>query len=218
MKKYLFTILICMPLMASAQNVWEKPQVEKKQKIEQVKVTEKEANPDAKYLAGAVPEVNGEVVWTMSLNVPGKDAETLYQEMLQYMTDMTKEENQSEQSMVSLVNKSEHIIVAHFNEWLVFQDTFLSLDRTHFVYTIVTTCSDNKVDVKLFRISYIYEESRGSKNVYKAEDWITDKYALNKKGTKLAKITGKFRRKTIDRKDYIFNSISGLLNTNAIKQ
>ena len=46
----------------------------------------------------------------------------------------------------------------------------------------------------------------------KAEEWITDKYALNKKGTKLSRISGKFRRKTIDRKDNIFQRIEAALN------
>ena len=41
----------------------------------------------------------------------------------------------------------------------------------------------------------------------KADEWITDKYALNKKKTKLLKGSGKFRRKTIDRKDNIFGKI-----------
>ena len=41
----------------------------------------------------------------------------------------------------------------------------------------------------------------------KADDWITDKHALNKKKTKLYKGSGKFRRKTIDRKDNIFGKI-----------
>ena len=40
-----------------------------------------------------------------------------------------------------------------------------------------------------------------------AENWITDKYGLNKNKTKLSRMSGKFRKKTIDRKDEIFNTI-----------
>jgi len=46
---------------------------------------------------------------------------------------------------------------------------------------------------------------------YKAEEWITDQYGLNKKKTKLARVSGKFRRKTIDRVDYLFNRFTQLL-------
>jgi colicin import membrane protein len=44
-----------------------------------------------------------------------------------------------------------------------------------------------------------------------AEEWITDKEAVNKKNTKLLPISGKFRRKTIDRKDFLFNKFESLL-------
>ena len=47
---------------------------------------------------------------------------------------------------------------------------------------------------------------------YNAEEWITDKYAVNKKHTKLYPLSAKFRRKTIDRKDFIFNKFNTLLN------
>ena len=43
---------------------------------------------------------------------------------------------------------------------------------------------------------------------YKAEDLITDDKALNRKKTKLLRgNSGKFRRKTIDRKDFIFSTL-----------
>ena len=46
---------------------------------------------------------------------------------------------------------------------------------------------------------------------YRAEDWITDKWGLNKKQTKLARVSGKFRRKTIDRKDYLFEKLGEMV-------
>jgi colicin import membrane protein len=60
------------------------------------------------------------------------------------------------------------------------------------------------------RISYRYDEER-LKQVYKAEEWITDEYAVNKKNTKLYPVSAKFRRKTIDRKDQIFETIRNVL-------
>ena len=61
------------------------------------------------------------------------------------------------------------------------------------------------------RISYDYDLSRKPTH-YSAEEWITDKYAVNKKHTKLYPVSAKFRRKTIDRKDFIFNKFNTLLN------
>ena len=48
----------------------------------------------------------------------------------------------------------------------------------------------------------------------RAEDWITDANAFTKNGTKLARISGKFRTKTIDRKDEIFAAIGKTLGVN----
>jgi N-acetylglucosamine kinase-like BadF-type ATPase len=44
-----------------------------------------------------------------------------------------------------------------------------------------------------------------------AEQWITDEYALTRNKQKLARYSGKFRSKTIDRKDFIFNRFANLL-------
>ena len=66
--------------------------------------------------------------------------------------------------------------------------------------------------VTIFRINYWYEEQRNGGSRFKAEEWITDENALNKKRTKLAKISGKFRVKTVDRVQDIFDHIgSGIL-------
>ncbi len=170
------------------------------------------ADPNAKYLEGAVPEVNGQVEWTLSLSVPGKSAEQIYDELGQLLNDMTKEKGQMEQSRIALAEDDKHAIACRFQEWLVFQNTALSLDRTEFNYTIIATCSDGHADITMGRMSYLYEEERTKGGYhYKAEEWITDKYGLNKSKTKLARMSGKFRRKTIDRKDEIFTRIKNKL-------
>ena len=48
---------------------------------------------------------------------------------------------------------------------------------------------------------------------YKAEEWISDKEAVNKKGTKLYPRSGKFRRKTVDRVEEIFQSFMDTFST-----
>ena len=56
-----------------------------------------------------------------------------------------------------------------------------------------------------------YGEGRDPQ-AYRAEEWIDDDNALNKKKNKLSKMSGKFRRKTIDRKDYLFGKFYEILN------
>ena len=153
-----------------------------------------------------MPEVDGKVQWTCDINVPGKNAQQIYDEMLRIMSKLTKEENQLERSKVALVNEQEHKIASTMQEWLVFTSTFLSLDRAKMSYILNADCEDGHVKLTMERISYVYGEGKDT-NYYKAEEWITDKNAVNKKHTRLLPMSGKFRKKTIDRKNELFKTI-----------
>ena len=200
MKKLFFTMLALVPLTLWAQdNSWELNDEEV------VNQDVKKAKPkvDAKYLKGAVPEVNGQVVFSKHIEAPGKTAAQVYDIMLQYMERLCKTSNQIESKLV-ITDTGKREIVGAYQEWLVFKKSALSLDQTRFFYALRAQCSDGAADVELMRIRYLYEEERAPQRM-SAEEWITDKDAVNKKNTKLLPISGKFRRKTIDRKDYLFN-------------
>ncbi len=200
MRKILFAILMCLPMTMTAQNTWE---IQKNE-------NGVAANPDAKYLTGAVPVADGKVVFETTIEAPGKSAEQIYQTLRKCLNDMTKEENQFEQSRIVLTDSVSHQIVASYQEWLVFKSTALVLDRTRLFYHIIADCKDGKADIKMTKIYYLYEEERDPQTL-KAEEWITDEYGLKKNKRKLSRVTGKFRRKTIDRKDYLFDKFAKLL-------
>ena len=124
---------------------------------------------------------------------------------------MTKEKNQLENSKLVTEDTQKHELVASFEEWLIFKKAALVLDQTRFFYVIQAQCQDGGVDVTMSHIRYLYEEQRKAQRI-SAEEWITDKEAVNKKNTKLYPGSGKFRRKTIDRKDFLFNKFESLLN------
>ena len=196
MKKLLIVMMTLLPMAAMAQdNTWEKTQYD---------------NGDAKYLEGAVPEVNGRVILSTTIKAPGKTAQQIYDLLLEDMTKITQEDNQFEQSRIAYENAEEKHIVGNYQEWLVFKNKPLSLDRTRLLYNIIADCRDGEATIQMLRILYIYDEERDMQT-YKAEEWITDKYGLNKKKTKVARVSGKFRRKTIDRKDYLFNRFTQVL-------
>jgi colicin import membrane protein len=156
--------------------------------------------------------VDGIVCWKTTINAPGKSAQQIYDILLAQLNKMTGEENQlMERSKVAIQDQANHQLGATFHEWLVFKNTALSLDRTVLNFQLIAECSDGKADVQMTRVSYDYELERDPTH-YTAEEWISDKYAVNKKHTKLTKLSAKFRRKTIDRKDYIFNKFTTLLN------
>ena len=125
------------------------------------------------------------------------------------MERLTKTTNQIESKIVT-ADVSKHEIIGTYQEWLVFKKTALTYDQTRFFYVLNVQCSDGRADVKMMRIRYLYEEERNPQRLT-AEEWITDKEAVNKKNTKLYPISGKFRRKTIDRKDFLFNKFATLL-------
>ncbi len=124
-----------------------------------------------------------------------------------FLTELTKGKNQIEGSKVALVNKAENSIVATMRERLIFSSGFLSLDFTQFNYLLQATCYEGHATLTMSRLNYNYDV-QGNITPYTAENWITDKYALNKKHTRLLPVSGKFRKATIDRKDSIFSGFA----------
>lgn len=210
MNKYTLIIaLLMMSAGAKAQDVWEKPDsdddteltVQKRQPRKDAATAE---NKDARYLAGAVPEKDGKVAWTFSVDVPGHSAQEIYDVTLRRMKAFTKQENQLEGSAVALVNKAEHSIVVTAAEWMVFRDAFLSLDRTKFFYTLIFNITDGHIGATMERLYYRYDDNDGKgEHRISAEESISDASGLNKKQTKLVPGWAKFRRKTVDRADEV---------------
>lgn len=201
MKKLLITTMLLLPMATMAQdNTWEK-----------ANAVENVANSDAKYLAAdAVPMVDGKVLFHTVINAPGKSAQQIYDILLDYMTKLTKEPNQFEQSRIAAQDPAKHEIIGSYQEWLVFKNKPLQLDRTRFFYQIVAECSDGKADISMNRLYYLYEEERDPQRMT-AEEVISDEYGLTKNKKKLSRVFGKFRRKTIDRKDFLFGKFNSLL-------
>lgn len=169
---------------------------------------------DPKYLAGAIQlNADGKVEFVLDTQANGKSADEIYNIVFQYMSKLIKNE-QNINSRIALVNrnnKSEQIIACIMDEWFVFNQSFISLDRSETKYQLVATISDNHLHLSMTRIVFNYEEGRSTGFKEPAENVITDKYALTKKKNDLAKIYGKFRRGTIDRKDQIFNNLTKLV-------
>ena len=166
---------------------------------------------DPKYLEGAITfDEQGKIVFDTEIEAPGKSAAQLYDLVFDYMSGLTQDK-ESKASRMALVNKDEHIIANAMDEWLVFSNSFISLDRTECKYNLIAKITDGKVSLSINHINYIYEEGRQTGFKLPAEEVFIDKVALTKKKNDLARIFGKFRKKTIDRKDQIFNEIAALV-------
>lgn len=148
---------------------------------------------NSKYLAGAVPEMDGKVVFTKEFSIPGMSQDEIYERLLGWMdARLKKNENNSR---VVFSDKEKGQIVGTGDEWIVFSSTALSLDRTKILYQLTVTCQPEKSVLEVEKIRFNYREG---KEKYTAEEWIVDKYALNKAKTKLVRGLAKWRRKTVD--------------------
>lgn len=184
MKKLFLTLLLMMPLMAIAK-----------------------APVSAKYLKGGVPEENGVIVFRKSFSVPSMSADKIYSILNSFINkDVIGPAIHEQRTRILSDGKSDGTNVARVEEYMTFTHVFLNLDRTRFIYQLQAQVEGNKVKLAISQISYYYNEDREGNNgiTYKGEEWISDAEALNKKGTKLYPRSGKFRIKTIDRVEDIF--------------
>ena len=183
MKKILFTILLALPILVSAKS------------------------EDPKYLAGAVPEQDGLIVFKQTFAVTGKSQAEIYPVMQAFVKQLVADGRQDLRTRV--ISDENNTIVAKIEEIMTFRKVFLNWDHCYFRYLISAECTaDSKVNLIIKQISYQYlfdNEGKGGEN-YKAEEWISDSKAINKAGTKLYPRSGKFRRKTIDRVQEIFDA------------
>lgn len=184
MKKILLSLLIFLPLSLTA------------------------AKDDSKYLRGAVPEKDGIITFTQTFSVEGKKQADIYPVMQTYVRQLVADGRQDLRTRITSDDPTTHTIVAKVEEIMTFKKQFLNWDHCHFRYLISAECTaDNKVKLTVTGISYYYgfdQDGNGGEE-YKAEEWISDKEAINKAGTKLYPRSGKFRRKTVDRVGEIFD-------------
>ncbi|MGL5980964.1 MAG: DUF4468 domain-containing protein [Phocaeicola sp.] len=181
MKKLLLLLLLCLPIIAGAKN-------------------------DTKYLEGAIQFEENRITFTQEIEATGLTKQQIYDAILSWANNRFQP-NGLMNPRVLFNDPQEGSIAVGGEEWIVFSSSALSLDRSRIYYQLLITCSEGKALIKMSRIRYWYDEARNGGEKYNAEEWITDKMGLNKTKTKLAPICGKFRRKTIDLKEELFESV-----------
>ena len=189
MKKIICILLALLPLISFAKD-------------------DKGDRSNPKYLAGAITmNDEGKVSFTKEIQIPSKSQEAIYNDLLKWANErfqIDKENNMH--ARVIYKDPQKGIIAATGEEYIVFYSNALALDRTRIYYQFTFFIEDEKCKMEMEKIRYLYDENNDGGERYVAEEWIVDDMALNKKKTKLAPISGKFRRKTIDLKDALFDS------------
>ena len=173
------------------------------------------AQTDEKYLEGAITLKNGKVTFSTEMVTPAMTKEQIYETILNW-ANKRFQPTEKMNARVLFQNPEEGSIAIGGEEYLVFSNSALALDRTRIYYQMKITCEYGKSNIEMSRIRYWYDEARNGGEKYEAENWIVDEWGLNKSKTKLAPICGKFRKKTIDLKDELFMEIQSVLGNKMI--
>ena len=161
---------------------------------------------DPKYGKGAVPvDENGSVCFTRTVQIPdGMSADKCYEILLNWAKGRFAKPYVQAGRILN-EDSGTHRYIFHVDQTIVFKSTAFVADESKITYNVQVAVKDGTFTMKMTDIKYRYEEGReGGGKIFPAEDWITDKEAYNRKGTKFLKSTGKFRIKTIDLKDNLF--------------
>ena len=159
-------------------------------------VIEEKTETDSRYMAGAVPEVNGKVVLTRTVAIPaGLSVQEVMNRVDSWLIRCTKDERMHFNQRLPKIadNELQHA----YSLELTFSKSFLAHDFAEIAYVLAVRFDGGQLIMEMSHINYKYNENN-KLNKYTAEEMIIDKYALNKKKTKLVFGFKKFRMKTID--------------------
>ena len=174
-----------------------------------------EQNP--KYGKGAVPQdENGDVYFTQTVDIPENISEDICYEILMNWAKGRFAQPYAQSGRILNEDSQTRRFIFHVDQIIVFKSTAFVADESKISYNFSVSVQNGEFTMKMADIKYRYEEGReGGGKAFPAEDWITDKEAYNRAGTKFLRSTGKFRIKTIDLKDQLFqrasDAVSGTL-------
>ncbi len=145
--------------------------------------------------------MNGKVLFKKEIKAPNLSKDQIF-DAVQAWANTRFKTDKGNWGQVAYSNKEEGQIACYGSEHMVFADKTFSLDRAKVNYRVNFICTPGKCDMEITNIHYIYPED--SKDRLPAEDWITDEQAMNKDQTKLIKRIAKFRIKTVDMVENLF--------------
>lgn len=172
---------------------------------------------DSKYLAGAVPEVNGKVVFTQILEIPHTSQEKIYHSMLEWANRYFQPNDQTNSKVLS-ADKEKGEIACFGAEYLILNPESVLLNRALINYHLIITCTAGQCKIQISHIVYYHQvSSSDTPEKHTAETWIADEYALTKNKDNLRRLPSRFRISTIDMVDKIFFETAEILNVPVAK-
>ena len=165
-----------------------------------------------RYAAGTVPVVDGFVRFDRTYSLQGQSRRQIAEIIKDFVQrELVDGPEQLPQARITEYDPESGTVAASIEEYMYFKRTNWQIHRVRFYYQFVAQVQDGQAQIELRRLHYRYDPEVTAGDFdddRRAEDWITDEHALAKNGTKLARISGKFRTFTIDRKDEIFDHLA----------
>ncbi len=194
---------------ATSTEEWKAPEVEEKKKSADSWDDSYDFDKNSSVYVGAdaVPVVDGEVQWVCNLPNTGKTDAQLKKGVDEFIKKLKGQKAVTTVTPLPTTDGSQSYAVV---ETLTFTANFISLDQTQFSYVLEAKEQNGNASLTMSNLRYNYKQNNKMER-YSAEEWIVDKYAVNKKHTRLLPITGKFRRKTIDRKNELFQQFKDIV-------
>lgn len=168
------------------------------------------AQVDSKYLKGAVPEIEGKVVFSEAIVADGSISNEKIFELMNTWAQNNYASTTNSKQRILLSNATDRTIACKGEKDIIFKQSALSLDKTTMSYQLILQIESGKCLATIKNIKYDYYDKGSSKKLYAAEEMISDNAALN--GEKLNRYYDKFRIHSIDSINSIFNSIDVYLN------
>lgn len=169
---------------------------------------------ESKYLGNVVPVVDGKVTFTHEINAPGMSQSQLFNALLSWANARFTTNQTTMWGKILLSDEEKATIACKGEEYIVFTDKALVLDRARISYRMIIECFPEKCNLEISNITYLYPEGKEQERI-SAEDWITDENAMNKKRTRLYRATGKFRIKTVDLAEGLFEDAQKAIDMNS---
>lgn len=173
---------------------------------------------DKKYLAGAVPTEDGKVVFNRQLDITGIAPQTAIELTRQWVSGPLA--NDGYNGKIYDIDNNAGSLVINMDGDLVFKSSAFQLDQATISFILDVKFNNNKCMLTFRNIRYLYaiNPNNTRRDVIMADNWIVDKEALNKAGTKMYAMNGKFRIRTVQLVDYLTESLRSGLNARDVKK
>jgi len=187
-------ITLLLPLTLSAQLI-------KSKKSEEV---------SAKYLSGAVPEIDGKIIFTKTI-VPVKNIsdDDLFSVVYSWVNANYNNDHNPENKII-LYDREKKDIACSGEEEIVFAKNLAYVDMTFLLYNLVLEVENGECKMTVRNIKFT--DGYDKHETFPAKDMIIDKIAVKKNGKELNRYFDKYRVNTIDFVDKLYDSLNNFVN------